>query len=199
MERVYQLECIKTIKNYFKENDKQYIQLPTGAGKTFIFLRYLMENSKKAVIIVPSLDLKEQVISNGKNRFGLRITDNIDKKADIYVVTAASLNYDSKFDFIEKFAPDHIIIDEAHHAQANTYKSFLKDLNFSYKLIGFTATPERLDGKSLNEIFDKLTYSKNILDLIHNGHLCDIESHQYKTKHQIGFNELESDFSPFRN
>ncbi len=41
--RDYQLECIETIKHHFKTKDKQYIQLPTGAGKTFIFLRYLMK------------------------------------------------------------------------------------------------------------------------------------------------------------
>jgi len=179
--RDYQLKCITIMKKHFEKNNRQYIQLPTGAGKTFIFLKYLKEESKKCVIIVPSVELKEQIIFNGKNKFNLKISANIHDNANIYVFTAASLNFSLKFDFIQNFQPDHIVIDEAHHAQANTYKNFLSDLKFSYKLIGFTATPERMDGKCLNEIFQEMTYDKNIVDLIIEDHLCDVEAYQYKT------------------
>ena len=39
--RDYQNECIQTIKEHFKTNDRQLIQLPTGSGKTWILCKYL--------------------------------------------------------------------------------------------------------------------------------------------------------------
>jgi superfamily II DNA or RNA helicase len=195
--RDYQIECIEKIKETFKNNDKQLIQMPTGSGKTFIFINYLKQNSKSSLIICPSHELREQIIYWSKF-FGLSpISDKIDPKKhgiNHYVITAASLNYDVNSDFLLKKGFDHIIIDEAHRAQAATYKKFLSKIEFDYKLLGCTATPERLDNKSLLEIFDKISYEKNIVDMINDGHLCDLKAFRIKTNCKIL--SKHSDFIP---
>jgi len=59
--RDYQLECIQTMHSHFQDNDRQIIQMPTGAGKTITFLKYLSLYSKKSLILVPTRELLEQV------------------------------------------------------------------------------------------------------------------------------------------
>jgi len=95
---------------------------------------------------------------------------------------------------------DIIVIDEAHRAQSNTYRNFINRYlkrHPNVKICGFTATPERTDRKSLLEIFEKLTFSRTIYDLIKAGHLCDMVSYRIKTGHKFNDRRLSSgDFSP---
>src|SRR5258708_4812180 len=59
--RPYQEDAIQCIEQEFKDRNKQYIVLPTGSGKTTIFLTYAAKNHKKILIIVPSIQLLKQV------------------------------------------------------------------------------------------------------------------------------------------
>ncbi len=69
-----------------------------------------------------------------------------------------------------------IVIDEAHHTPANSYKRILdKCLVNSTKLLGVTATPARLDGKPLKDYYKKLINSPGIKWFIENGHLSHIK------------------------
>lgn len=172
--RPYQKSCIDKITEHFKTNDKQLIQLPTGAGKTFIFLHYLKYHSVKTLIAVPSIELLEQVVYWGKIILNDRSVESYKsgKKADVIVTTSHALNFDRQKERFNDF--DHLIIDEAHHAQSKTYRSFINELKHKFKLLGCTATPERNDGKSLLEIFGHLTFDMNLLDLIKSGELADL-------------------------
>lgn len=183
--RDYQQDCLKVVEDTFKFSDKQLVQLPTGAGKTFIFLNYLKRNSKKALIICPTRELKEQIFSSANL---LKLTSvftkgNLKKyaAANFYIVTAQALNYKSTVDFMYKQNFDTIVIDEAHHAHSITYSKFLKGCKFKYKLLGVTATPERLDKKNLLDIFDTLSFELTFFDLIQKGHLVDVEAFRYRT------------------
>jgi len=201
--REYQKECINTIYEKFKKRKRQLIQLPTGAGKTFIFLNYLKLHSKKAIIICPTKELQEQIYKwakiflKDKKIFCRR--KNFDKDCDFYIYTAASLNFGIVEKYFHKIDCDTVIIDEAHHAQANTYKNFLNKYSqyFDFKLLGCTATPERLDKKSLFEIFGEITYEKNVIELITNGDLCNIIGYKVKTGQTIKKinKQLDHDFT----
>ena len=65
---------------------------------------------------------------------------------------------------------DLIIVDEAHHAAARQYKSFLSNYPDAY-VLGLTATPERLDGKGLDDIFQDLLEVATVPQLIEQGFL----------------------------
>jgi len=191
--RPYQEECIDIILNHFEENNKQFIQVPTGGGKTFIFLHYLKLNSYRSIIVVPSKELEEQVIHWGKIILSDRSVGawRDKKKCDALVITASSLKFDKTLKYLKDFTPDTIVIDEAHHAQSNTYKNFLENMKgCTFDLLGCTATPERLDGKSLLDIFGTLTFSRNILDLIRSNELCDIESYRVNTGMKISSTDI---------
>lgn len=179
--RPYQEDCIESIRSHFEKENRQLIQLPTGGGKTFIFLHYLKIYSVKSLIVVPTIELLEQVIYWGKIILNDRKVASYKerKKADVIVATTASLRYKSNQELFSNF--DHLIIDEAHHIYAKNYLDFINRQTHEYKLLGCTATPERMDGKNLLKIFKSLTFDMNILDLINLGELCDIEATRVKT------------------
>ena len=70
--------------------------------------------------------------------------------------------------------PSLIIIDEAHHAKSASY---LKTVNHwaTSLILGMTATPQRLDGRPMNDIFDTLICGPSNKELIEQGYLSDFE------------------------
>jgi len=180
----YQQECLDMIEKTFQSHNRQLFQLPTGAGKTAIFVNYIKRNSKRALIVVPTIEIKHQVHETCLN-WGV---DSIALKGKYKfsignhtIITSQSLNYQGtkKYLYDQKF--DTIIIDEAHKAQCNTFKQFLDKIDPSIKVLGCTATPERYDQKPLLDIFINFSFSKSIIDLINLGYLCDIEAYKVKT------------------
>ena len=68
--------------------------------------------------------------------------------------------------------PDLIIIDEAHRSAAKSYRDILVAWPGAY-VVGLTATPRRLDGKGLGEIYGEIVQGPSIRYLIDQGYLCD--------------------------
>jgi len=127
--RSYQEDCVKIIHNHFKTNNKQLIQIPTGGGKTYIFLSYMARYTQRTLVIVPSRELLEQIEDSSLN-FLPKGSIYARKKSrwvytDHVVLTAQSLNYEASMSYIMDQSFDTVIIDEAHHAQAETYTKFL--------------------------------------------------------------------------
>lgn len=100
---------------------------------------------------------------------------------------------------LDNFKPndfEFIIVDECHHAAAKTYKKITEYFK-PYKLIGFTATPNRGDSVKLNDVFDKIIFQYDLRKGIMNGYLSDI----YCLRCNIGFNlsgvhTKNGDFAP---
>src|ERR1017187_4781578 len=184
--RDYQEECIEVLNS---DRKKQLIQLHTGSGKTVIFLSYLRKSSNFSLIIVPTKDLQYQIYENAlkfyhKDEIFLKGDRDFISGKKLYIVVVNTLLNEKSLEFFKNESLDHIIIDEAHRSLSNTYKKFLNaytEFNPNFKLIGFTATPERLDRKSLLSIFEKITYRKTIYELINEGYLCDLRAYRIKT------------------
>jgi ATP-dependent helicase IRC3 len=68
---------------------------------------------------------------------------------------------------------DTIVVVEAHHATAATYRRIVETLETPL-LVGFTATAERADKTRLEDIFDELVYERGIEWMIRNGYLCNV-------------------------
>ena len=73
-----------------------------------------------------------------------------------------------------RIKPTFIVIDEAHHAQAKTYRRILE--RFDVPLLGLTATPERTDGSGLGEIFDEIVEGPSMRELIQKGRLSPYQA-----------------------
>ena len=69
--------------------------------------------------------------------------------------------------------PDLVIVDECHLAVANTYRQVLEAAGWPL-LLGLTGTPERLDGRGLGEVFDRIVHTCETADLIAEGLLAPV-------------------------
>ena len=86
-------------------------------------------------------------------------------------IKAVSIQWLSKhYDEIEE-EPGMIVIDEAHHALAKTYKEMWERFP-NAKFLGLTATPCRLNGKGFNDLFDVLVQSWSVPEFISKGRLA---------------------------
>lgn len=200
--RDYQQDCLVAIKKTFRRQKKQLIVLPTGAGKTVIFTEYLRDRAKPALVICPTIDLVEQTIrvmrKLGPSWYVTGVNDGIyASRADVMVITAAALRFKSCTDQIRKNCYNDIIIDEAHKAACPTYEKFLASYDFPHRLLGCTATPDRLDGQDLHDMFQSTSYSIGLVDLIERGFLCDLKGFRVKTNDNLTKKDIRyGDFTP---
>lgn len=85
---------------------------------------------------------------------------------------------------LDRINPKHfklIQIDEAHRYLARTWVKAVK--HFEPLLsVGWTATPYRLDGLSLADLFDDITFEYNIAKAIEDGYLCELDGIRIKTE-----------------
>jgi len=198
--RDYQEEVIEKITGHFKKQRKQYVQMPTGSGKTVTFLAYASKNHKRVMVVVPSKELLNQVYETAQlfyhpseiSRKGNRYEEKL-KKLHICIVN--SLRGDYLEEIIEQEF-DLLVIDEAHHSQAPSYVRLIKNMRSQPKILGLTATPERIDGKFIGEILGECTAKLEVIDLIADGYLADIEGYSVKTKVDLSeVDDHNGDFS----
>ncbi len=206
--RSYQNDAIEAINKTFKNEFRQYVEMPTGSGKTITFLSYARKHHKNILIIVPSQQLLHQVVESALllyepweiSRKGAGYNEEC---AFLHVCIINSIRGDY-LDYLAKEKHDLIIIDEAHHSQSPSYQRLIKNkLNFhlekSMRFLGVTATPDRADGKLLDEILYKCSFKLNVKDLIKQKHLSDIEGYSVKTKIDLSeIDDRNGDFSLFQ-
>ena len=167
--RNYQETIIKNCRDAFKQGyEKLCCVLPCGAGKTAIFcylayLNTIKKPSNHVLILLHRKELLKQTIE-AFQAFQIN-TDHID------IAMIQSFKNTLKTG-VKPYSL--IIIDECHHATSNSFKTVL-DAYSKTALIGFTATPARLDGKPLGAIFDSLIVGVDYAYLIANKYLVDYD------------------------
>lgn len=167
--RNYQEAIINSCRDAFKNGYKKLCcVLPCGAGKTAIFcylsyLNTIKKSSNRVLILLHRKELLKQTI-DAFNSFQIS-TDHIT------IAMIQSFKNTLKTD-VKPYSL--IIIDECHHATSNSFKAVLNAYSET-ALIGFTATPARLDGKPLGEIFDRLIVGVDYSYLIANHYLVDYD------------------------
>ena len=133
------------------------IVLPTGTGKTEVFIEDFRQEFakgfiKRALAIVPSTELKKQLIRRIEAQLAsIKVGENLyDLNLDVIVQTSAYVlrhfrNLDTRYF-------DYILVDEAHRAAAHGLRNVLEYFN-PKNLLGLTATEQRLDQQKLEDIF----------------------------------------------
>lgn len=147
-------------------------QMPTGTGKTYLLTAvidsFVRANPKAKVWIVAH---RRELVSQ---------IDETVRKFHSYSSATSSLLSSVKamsiqwlmrhYDEIEE-EPGMIVIDEAHHALAKTYKEMWERFPKA-KFLGLTATPCRLNGKGFIDLFDVLVQSWDVPEFISKGRLA---------------------------
>lgn len=175
--RDYQSEMRSRLDEAWKKHRHVMVQMPAGTGKTHLMAAVIRENAEwgNVLIVAHRMELIEQIAST-LHRFGIEhglivrssTTDGCQR------VMVASIQTLAKRIGTIGFRPGLVIVDEAHHALAKTYR-MLWDKWTEARFLGLTATPCRMNEKPFTDLFDTLLQSWNISDFIDKGWLSDFE------------------------
>ncbi len=169
--RPYQDRAISETSNAFKKGIKKVLLcLPTGGGKTTIaslIIKNAVLKDKKVLFLAHRQELIYQAHAR-LQKFGVYAGIIMGKHKYAY----DSVNVASIQTLQRRFMPpaDLIFIDEAHHTNSAGILKILENYPNSY-IIGLTATPERLDNKSLSTVYNELICPIDINELIDDGFL----------------------------
>ena len=124
-----------------------------------------------ATCLRPTEGLGDRLGERGGNGLAATSASSVNPASDMMPIKAVSIQWLSKhYDEIEE-EPGMIVIDEAHHALAKTYKEMWERFPKA-KFLGLTATPCRLNGKGFNDLFDVLVQSWSVPEFISKGRLA---------------------------
>ena len=113
----------------------------------------------------------DRLAERGGDGLGATSAFSVNPTSDMMPIKAVSIQWLSKhYDEIEE-EPGMIVIDEAHHALAKTYKEMWERFPKA-KFLGLTATPCRLNGKGFTDLFDVLVQSWSVPEFISKGRLA---------------------------
>ena len=124
-----------------------------------------------AACLRPTDGLGDRLGERGGDGLGATSASSVNPNSDMMPIKAVSIQWLSKhYDEIEE-EPGMIVIDEAHHALAKTYKEMWERFPKA-KFLGLTATPCRLNGKGFTDLFDVLVQSWAVPEFISKGRLA---------------------------
>jgi ATP-dependent helicase IRC3 len=198
--RPYQIEAIEATNAAIARGiNRPLIALPTGTGKTVVFAHFIKQRDGRALILAHRDELLRQAgdkiktITPGAN-IGYVKAEEDDHHHPITIASVQTLSRQNRLDRLDNDY-DTIIVDEAHHAAAESYQRVIRHLRgFDERdapvVLGVTATPERGDGIGLNCVFQEIVYQKSILEMIDADFLCDLKAIEIKLK--VDFNELRT-------
>ncbi len=154
---------------------------PTGAGKTIMLSSVIGALCKTSLAKTCVVAHRDELTLQNESKFK-RVNPHL--STSIFDASEKSWQGDTTFAMVQTLSRmshleampslDLLVIDEAHHAGAESYKrivNFAKKLNPKLKLLGMTATPNRGDKKGLSPLFSNVCDQITLQELIASGHL----------------------------
>ena len=169
----YQEDMKERIEKALRLHRSVMAQMPTGTGKTYLLTAvidsFVSNNPMEKVWIVAHRRELVSQIDETVRKFHSYFASNTSSL--LSSVKAMSIQWLMRhYDEIEE-EPGMIVIDEAHHALAKTYKEMWERFP-NAKFLGLTATPCRLNGKGFTDLFDILVQSWSVPEFISKGRLA---------------------------
>ena len=164
--RPHQSAAVDAIRQAFREGKRAPLFVaPTGSGKTVLF-SYIAQNAVRkghsVLILAHRGELLDQ-ISDTLSRFGVDhgfiaagrpVADRLTQVASVQTLARR-----------DPRAFDLVIVDEAHHATARNALGKILSAHAGARLLGVTATPARLSGEGLGDLFDTLLLGPTVSEL----------------------------------
>ena len=160
----YQAEAIDVWK---KNKFSGVVELPTGAGKSYLGQMAIELTGRSTLVVVPTLDLLNQWYDLLSSAFGVGMVGIIG--GGYYEINSLTVTtYESAVNYMDGFGDKWglVIFDECHHLPGPMY-SHAAEMSIAPYRLGLTATLERPDGRHtvLNSLIGPVIYRKGIKDL----------------------------------
>ena len=184
----HQQEALNSLRKMREEGQSiALLYHATGTGKTVTAVSDAKAVGQRTLFIGHTKELIEQAKKTFNNiwkekQTGLYIAEQ--KEKDAYIVCGSVQSISKN---IEDFNPEefgYVIIDEAHHGTAETYRSILSYFKPQFTL-GLTATPDRTDGEDLLEIFQNIAHKLDLKTAVEIGELVPVRCIRVKTNIDI--------------
>jgi len=182
--RDYQQEATENLQK-MREDGKTIALLynATGVGKTITAATDAKAVGGRILFLVNALKLASQAKETFAKAWpeatlGEYTGSQKDMTQTVIFATVQSISKD-----LEKFSPtdfDYLIVDECHHAAANTYQKIFTYFHPKF-ILGLTATPERSDGEDMLELFQNVAHKMDLKTAVERGVLVPIRCVRVKT------------------
>jgi superfamily II DNA or RNA helicase len=171
--RSYQVDGVANIRTAFTTHRRVLYVLPTGGGKTVCFAfitTHAAAKGNRVIILAHRQEIVDQIsaaltefgVPHGRIQPGHATTED---SVQIGMVQTVARRLDRIAE------PALLVVDEAHHAVAGTWVRIAEAWR-NAKVLGVTATPERLDGRGLRDAFDTMVIGTDVRALIDAGYLA---------------------------
>ena len=182
--RDYQVEAAAAIQKELETHRSTMVVMATGLGKTQIFCEMARRTHKRVLVLAHRTELVDQAKKRIDEVVGgwcqvERAGTHASLEAPIVVASVQTIQSDRR---LKRFPRDHfglIIADEFHHFVSRTFKKPLEYFSEA-KLLGVTATPDRLDKKGLCSIVESVAYKMDIKNGIDRGWLVPLKGRLVK-------------------
>ncbi len=175
----YQSRGIGEIDAAFADGVRRVLAVaPTGAGKGTMaawMIARAIAAGQRCVFVVHRREIVRDIAKRLRERFGVRVGcvlpgERIDRGAPAQVASIQSLLAAKELP-----AADLLVLDEAHHYPAAEWGALVARYA-SAQIVGFTATPQRADGRAMGDAFDRLVVVASYSELLASGHIvpCDV-------------------------
>lgn len=183
--RDYQQEAVRCCFDRWKEDTSTLVVVPTGGGKTQIFSEVIRRFLPQRALVLAH---REELIFQAKDRIEriaqiecqvemaeLTASNDLFQRSPCVVSTVQTLH--KRLARFDPMAFGLVIVDECHHATADSYVKILEHFkqNTDLRVLGVTATPDRSDEEALGQIFDSVAFDYEILDAINDGWLVPVD------------------------
>lgn len=206
--RDYQQEAHDCIFEEWKSVTSTLVVAPTGTGKTVLFAMVCNTVQPKRCMVIAH---REELIWQARDKIfkttglecGIEMADKFVNNSlfgDLPVVVSTVQTQNSAWGDrkrMGRFNPKDfgvLIIDEGHHATADSYKNLInyyKVNNPAIKVLAVTATPDRADEIALGQVFETVAFDYEILDAIHDGWLVPVDQ-QFVEIAGLDFSEMRT-------
>ena len=186
--RPYQREAVDGVMRELGQCRATLLVLATGLGKTIVFAevaRRVVAGGRRVLVVAHRDELLEQarakLVDAGVD--DVEIEQGPRRASAAAMVVVASVQTLARARRREAFAVDAfalIVVDEAHHATATSYRALLEYFAPA-GVLGVTATPQRGDGDPLRAIFESCAYRYDLRAAISDGWLAPIRAHRVET------------------
>lgn len=180
--RPYQIDALNRLRDGIRRGVKrQILMIATGGGKTSVaaemittavgrgkrvlFLAHRRELIDQCSARLDQFSIEHGVIMAGHRRYQPMLQVQI---ASVQTLVRREV----------KPRADLIVVDECHHARAGSYQKIL-DCYPTAPVVGLSATPWRMDGRGLGELFEEIVVGATTAELIKQGHLVPFTGFAY--------------------